>query len=274
MMDRELPMSDAVSSGGLTARTDRAIAQVLAGRRRGIGAWLPFAGPAFVASIAYIDPGNFATNIEAGAHYGYGLLWVVLLANALAMLFQALSARLGIATGHNLAELSRQHFPTAVVYAMWGVSEAAVMATDLAEFLGGAIGLSLLFHLPLLAGMLVTAAATYLLLMLEPARLPAAGIGHHRHGGRDQPQLRPGAGAHRAQLAAGAQGHAPSGAGRRRCHHPGGGHRGCDGDAARDLPAFRAHPGPWPRGKPGRAAAAWGVFQHRGGGGAQPGRPG
>ncbi len=160
-------MSDAVSSEGLTARTDRAIAQVLAGRRRGLGAWLPFAGPAFVASIAYIDPGNFATNIEAGAHYGYGLLWVVLLANLLAMLFQALSARLGIATGRNLAELSRQHFPTAVVYAMWGVSEAAAMATDLAEFLGGAIGLSLLFHLPLLAGMVVTAAATYLLLMLD-----------------------------------------------------------------------------------------------------------
>ena len=156
-----------LSANGMTARTDRAIAQVLAGRRRGIAAWLPFAGPAFVASIAYVDPGNFATNIEAGAHYGYGLLWVVLLANLMAMLFQALSARLGIATGHNLAELSRMHFPTPVVYAMWAVSEVAAMATDLAEFLGGAIGLSLLFHLPLLAGMLVTAVVTYLILTLD-----------------------------------------------------------------------------------------------------------
>ena len=110
---------------GWTARTDRAIAQVLAGHRRGITAWLPFAGPAFVASIAYVDPGNFATNIEAGARYGYSLLWVVLLANLMAMLFQALSARLGIATGHNLAELSRRHFAAPVIYAMWAVSESA-----------------------------------------------------------------------------------------------------------------------------------------------------
>ena len=152
---------------GWTARTDQAIAQVLAGHRRGIAAWLPFAGPAFVASIAYVDPGNFATNIEAGARYGYSLLWVVLLANLMAMLFQALSARLGIATGHNLAELSRRHFATPVIYAMWAVSEMATMATDLAEFLGGAIGLSLLFHMPLLAGMAVTAVVTYLILLLD-----------------------------------------------------------------------------------------------------------
>ena len=156
-----------LTTGNLTSRTERAMADALAGRRRGIGALLPFFGPAFVASVAYVDPGNFATNIQAGAKYGYGLLFVVLLANAAAMLFQALSARLGIATGKNLAELSRDHFPRPVVLAMWAVSEVAAMATDLAEFLGGAIGLSLLFHLPLLAGMVITAAATYAILMLD-----------------------------------------------------------------------------------------------------------
>ncbi len=152
---------------GLSARTDRAMTETLAGRRRGLRAMLPFAGPAFVVSVAYVDPGNFATNIQAGARYGYGLLWVVLLANAAAMLFQSLSARLGIATGQNLAELCRAHLPRPAVLAMWAVSEVAAMATDLAEFLGGAIGLSLLFHLPLLAGMAITALATYALLLLD-----------------------------------------------------------------------------------------------------------
>ncbi len=152
---------------GITARTDQAMSDALAGRRHGLRAMLPFVGPAFVASVAYVDPGNFATNIQAGAKYGYGLLWVVLLANGAAMLFQALSARLGIATGQNLAELCRAHFPRPAVWAMWAVSEVAAMATDLAEFLGGAIGLSLLFHLPLLAGMVVTAIATYAILMLD-----------------------------------------------------------------------------------------------------------
>ncbi len=126
---------------------------MLAGRRGGLRAALAFAGPAVIASIAYMDPGNFATNIQAGAKYGYGLLWVVLLANVIAMLFQGLSAKLGIVTGRNLAELCRDHFPRRIVWAMWGVSEIAAMATDLAEFLGGAIGLALLFHLPLFAGM-------------------------------------------------------------------------------------------------------------------------
>jgi manganese transport protein len=128
---------------------------------------LAFVGPAVVASIAYMDPGNFATNIQAGAKYGSGLLWVVLLANLIAMLFQALSAKLGIVTGRNLPELGRKHFPPPVVWAMWIVSEIAAMATDLAEFLGGAIGLSLLFGLPLLAGMLVTAVIVYGILMFE-----------------------------------------------------------------------------------------------------------
>ena len=147
--------------------TTWAIREVLEGRRHGLRAILPFAGPAMVASVAYIDPGNFATNIQAGARYGYALLWVVLLANAVAMLFQSLSANLGIVTNRNLAELCRMHFSRPVVLAMWVVSEIAAMATDLAEFLGGAIGLSLLFHLPLLAGMAITAIITYVILLLD-----------------------------------------------------------------------------------------------------------
>jgi len=151
----------------LSERTVAAARQVLAGQRGGLRAYAVFAGPAVIASIAYMDPGNFATNIQAGAKYGYGLLWVVLLANVIAMLFQALSAKLGIVTGRNLAELCRDHFPRPVVWAMWVVSEIAAMATDLAEFLGGAIGLALLLHMPLLAGMAVTAVVTYGLLMFE-----------------------------------------------------------------------------------------------------------
>src|SRR5579883_1861498 len=151
----------------LSQRTVSAAQGVLEGRLRGWRAYLAFAGPAVVASIAYIDPGNVATNIQAGAKYGYGLLWVVLLANLIAMLFQGLSAKLGIVAGRNLAELCRDHFPRPLVWAMWGISEIAAMATDLAEFLGGAIGLSLLLHLPLLAGMAATAVITYGLLMCE-----------------------------------------------------------------------------------------------------------
>jgi manganese transport protein len=140
---------------------------VLASQRGGARAYLVFAGPAVIASIAYMDPGNFATNIQAGAKYGYGLLWVVLLANMIAMLFQALSAKLGIVTGRNLAEMCRDQFPRPVVWAMWIVSEIAAMATDLAEFLGGAIGLSLLFQTPLLIGMIITGIVTYGILMFE-----------------------------------------------------------------------------------------------------------
>jgi manganese transport protein len=151
----------------LSERTRREMREALAGRRRGWRAFLPFLGPAMVTSIAYIDPGNFATNIQAGARYGYRLIWVVLLANLVAMLFQALSAKLGIVTGRNLAELSRERFPHSLVWAMWIVSEIAAMATDLAEFLGGAIGLALLFHLPLLVGMVVTGIISYAILSLE-----------------------------------------------------------------------------------------------------------
>jgi len=161
-------MTESIAArGSLSERTAAAAREVLAGRRRGVRAYLAFAGPAVVASIAYMDPGNFATNIQAGAKYGYGLLWVVLLANLIAMLFQALSAKLGIVTGRNLAEMCREQFPRPVVWTMWVISEIAAMATDLAEFLGGAIGLSLLFGMPLLAGMAITGLLTYGILTFE-----------------------------------------------------------------------------------------------------------
>jgi len=146
-----------------------AMRDVLQGRRAGWSRLLHFAGPAVIVSVAYMDPGNFATNIQAGARYGYALLWVVVLANVIAMLFQSLSARLGIVTGSNLAELCRDNFPKPLVYAMWAVSEVAAMATDLAEFLGGAIGLALLFHLPLLVGMGVMAVITFAILHFDKA---------------------------------------------------------------------------------------------------------
>lgn len=160
-------MSEVAVRDTLSDQTTIAIREVLAGQRRGFGSGLLFAGPAVIASIAYMDPGNFATNIQAGAQYGYALLWVVLMANLIAMLFQGLSAKLGIVTGRNLAELCREQFSPKTVYAMWAVSEVAAMATDLAEFLGGAIGLSLLFHIPLFAGMVVTAIVTYGILLSQ-----------------------------------------------------------------------------------------------------------
>ncbi len=153
--------------GSLSHRTELSVRAVLEGRVRGARALLPFVGPAVIASVAYMDPGNFATNIQAGSRYGYALLWVVLGANLIAMLFQALSARLGIVTGRNLAEMCRAHYPRPLVWVMWVVSEIAAMATDLAEFLGGAIGLALLFDMPLIAGMGVTAVVTYLILLME-----------------------------------------------------------------------------------------------------------
>ncbi|MGR3463076.1 MAG: Nramp family divalent metal transporter [Roseovarius sp.] len=151
----------------ITLRTRRGIGAVLRGERRDWRRHLLFAGPAIIASVAYMDPGNYATNIQAGAGYGYQLLWVVLLANLIAMLFQALSARLGIVTGKNLAEISRDNLPRWLVWIMWAVSEVAAMATDLAEFLGGAIGLALLFDLPLIVGMAITAVVTYAILIFE-----------------------------------------------------------------------------------------------------------
>jgi manganese transport protein len=169
------------SEDTLTERTLRIASERIMGQRRDLRSLLAFAGPAIVASVAYMDPGNFATNIEGGARYDYDLLWVVLLANVAAMLFQALAAKLGIVTGKNLPELCRQHFPRRIVWFIWVVSEIAAMATDLAEFLGGAIGFSLLFGMPLLGGMIITGIATCAILALElkgfrPVELVIAGF--------------------------------------------------------------------------------------------------
>ena len=136
-------------------------------QRKGIRALIPFLGPAFIASVAYIDPGNYATNIQSGSEFGYNLLWVVVLANLMAMLIQNMSAKLGIATGKNLPELCREHFPKWLSYVMWVFSEVAAMATDLAEFLGATLGLNLLFHIPMLIATVITGIATYLILTLE-----------------------------------------------------------------------------------------------------------
>ena len=161
-------MSDtALPPRSWSERTARAGQEVLAGHRRGVRAFLPFAGPAVIASVAYVDPGNFATNIQGGAKFGYMLLWVVVLANLIAMLFQALSAKLGIVTGRSLAQLCRERFPRPLVWGMWVVSEIAAMATDLAEFLGASIGLSLLFGLPLIASLCLTGIGTYAVLLLQ-----------------------------------------------------------------------------------------------------------
>ena len=142
---------------------------VLSGRSRKnwFARLLPFLGPAFIASIAYVDPGNFATNIQGGAQFGYELLWVILGSNLMAMLLQALSAKLGIATGKNLAEHCRERYPRWVVWTMWLLMELVAMATDLAEFLGAAVALNLLFGLPLWIAGLLTAVITFVILSLE-----------------------------------------------------------------------------------------------------------
>lgn len=128
---------------------------------------LPFLGPAFIACVAYVDPGNFATNIQGGAEYGYLLVWVIVSANLMAMLIQSLSAKLGIATGKNLAEVCREQFPEPVAWAMWIIAEIVAMATDLAEFLGAALGFYLLFNIPLFPAAILTAIATFLILGLQ-----------------------------------------------------------------------------------------------------------
>lgn len=162
-----------METGKQTASVDTATRARAAGvladasARRGLARLIPFLGPAFIASIAYVDPGNFATNIQGGAQFGYTLLWVVVASNLMAMLIQTLSAKLGIATGLNLAELCREHFPRPVVWTMWLLMELVAMATDLAEFLGAAVGFNLLFGLPLWAGGILTAVVTFLILGLE-----------------------------------------------------------------------------------------------------------
>lgn len=128
--------------------------------------WLYF-GPAFVASVAYIDPGNFATNIQGGAEFGYQLLWVLLWSNLMAMLVQFLSAKLGIATGKTLPQLCRERFSRPTVIVLWLVAEVAAMATDVAEFLGAALGFFLLLHLPLFTCALITTAGVFLILAIE-----------------------------------------------------------------------------------------------------------
>ena len=151
------------------AATLAVASQVLTGesRKKGLARLWPFLGPAFIASIAYVDPGNFATNIQGGAKFGYTLLWVVVCSNLMAMLVQSLSAKLGIATGRNLAELCRLQFPRPLVWVMWVLMELVAMATDLAEFLGAAIGFNLLFGIPLWAAGLLTAVATFMILSLQ-----------------------------------------------------------------------------------------------------------
>ncbi|GAA3228539.1 Nramp family divalent metal transporter [Pseudonocardia petroleophila] len=128
---------------------------------------LIFFGPAIVAAIAYVDPGNFATNFSAGAHFGYLLLWVIVAANLLAMLIQSLSAKLGLATGRNLPEMCRDRFPRPVSRGMWVQAEIVAIATDLAEVIGGAIALNLLFGIPLFTGGVITGIVAFALLALQ-----------------------------------------------------------------------------------------------------------
>jgi manganese transport protein len=160
----EHPLDDVLPG---EARVLEAAQESLVGRRRGArGAW-PFLGPAFIASVAYVDPGNFATNMAAGAKFGYLLLWVVVAANLMAMLVQSMSAKLGIATRRNLPEVCRARFSRRVSIGLWLQAEVVAMATDVAEFVGAAIGLNLLFSIPLFAAALLTGAAAFLILGLQ-----------------------------------------------------------------------------------------------------------
>ena len=171
-MGRETGRAAGVLRGRVASEDGRTVAAaqgVLRGDRS--SPWyrrlLPFMGPAFVASVAYVDPGNFATNIQGGAEYGYMLLWVIVASNLMAMLIQSLSAKLGIATGRNLAELCRDEYPRPMVWGMWVISELVAMATDLAEFLGAALGFYLLLGIPLLPAALITAVVTFAILGLQ-----------------------------------------------------------------------------------------------------------
>ena len=139
----------------------------LEGHARGLSRVWPFLGPAFIAAVAYIDPGNFATNIAGGAKFGYLLLWVVLAANLVAMLVQTQSAKLGIATGHNLAELCREHFPRRASIGLWLQAELVAMATDVAKVVGAALGLNLLFGIPLFPAGLIAGVGAFAILALQ-----------------------------------------------------------------------------------------------------------
>jgi manganese transport protein len=139
----------------------------LTGERRGLRAVWPFLGPAFIAAVAYVDPGNFATNLAGGAKFGYLLLWVILASNLMAMLIQSMSAKLGIATGMNLPEVCRAQFPRPVTIGLWVQAELIAMATDLAEFIGAALGLNLLFGVPLVWAGLLTGVFAFGILALQ-----------------------------------------------------------------------------------------------------------
>ena len=145
----------------------RAAERSLSGERRGIRRYVPFLGPAFIAAVAYVDPGNFATNMAGGAKFGYLLLWIVLTANLMAMLIQSMSAKLGIATGMNLPEVCRERFPRAVSFLLWIQAELIAMATDIAEFVGAAIGINLITGLPLFPAALLTGVASFAILALQ-----------------------------------------------------------------------------------------------------------
>ncbi|MGX9132995.1 Nramp family divalent metal transporter [Rummeliibacillus sp. JY-2-4R] len=140
---------------------------VLTGKTHGIKSILPFLGPAFIAAVAYIDPGNFATNITAGSEYGYLLLWVIAFSNLMAVLIQSLSAKLGIATGKNLPEVARENFSKKTSILLWIQAELVIMATDLAEFIGAALGMYLLFNIPMLPAALITAVGSFAILELQ-----------------------------------------------------------------------------------------------------------
>ena len=162
-------MAKTKTSSTELSNTEKAASLILSGKskKRGLARLLPFMGPAFIASVAYMDPGNFATNIQGGAQFGYTLLWVVVASNLMAMLIQSLSAKLGIASGKNLAELCRESFPRPVVIGMWVLMEIVAMATDLAEFLGAALGFYLLLGIPLWVAGFITAIVTFAILGLE-----------------------------------------------------------------------------------------------------------
>ncbi|MDQ3876887.1 MAG: Nramp family divalent metal transporter [Actinomycetota bacterium] len=163
-MSAEAPRTESAAD----ARAKSAAEQALSGGGKGFRARiLPFLGPAFIACVAYIDPGNFATNIQGGSEFGYLLVWVVVAANLMAVLIQFLSAKLGIATGKNLPELMRDRFPRPVVYGLWVLAEVVAMATDLAEFLGAALGFNLLFGMPLFVAGVLTGVTTFLILGLQ-----------------------------------------------------------------------------------------------------------
>jgi len=147
--------------------TARAAHESLKGNRRGLRKLLPFLGPAFIAAVAYVDPGNFATNISGGAQFGYLLLWVILASNLMAMLVQSMSAKLGIATGMNLPEVCRARFPRPVTFLLWVQAEIIAMATDLAEFIGAALAINLLFGVPLFPAGLLTAVGAFGILELQ-----------------------------------------------------------------------------------------------------------